>query len=259
MNRRPTFARWELVLRDAGNRAGVAADALPQVDNHDPAAIRGWLLESAKQLDAHPFEDIDLVFRARQRRRRSGRLRRLRRAPGIGLDGEDLVRGDRRQRSSSKRALYEASPRESLVARARRVLVHLPPPTGDGVWQVRGGALRNAATFPYAHSRGQGQSARSRHAGWLGHGTQATGGELGATVASRGGGHRRNGLAERGDAPSGRADGAQGECELMADPTGFEPAISSVTGWHVGPLHHGSAASAEDNSTGCPCQKPVRA
>ena len=26
----------------------------------------------------------------------------------------------------------------------------------------------------------------------------------------------------------------------MADPTGFEPAISSVTGRHVGPLHHGS-------------------
>ena len=31
-----------------------------------------------------------------------------------------------------------------------------------------------------------------------------------------------------------------GKCGLMADPTGFEPAISSVTGWHVGPLHHGS-------------------
>src|SRR6185312_6376168 len=30
-----------------------------------------------------------------------------------------------------------------------------------------------------------------------------------------------------------------GRCD-MADPTGFEPAISSVTGWHVGPLHHGS-------------------
>src|SRR5687767_8107629 len=29
----------------------------------------------------------------------------------------------------------------------------------------------------------------------------------------------------------------------MADPTGFEPAISSVTGWHVGPLHHGSVAA----------------
>ena len=29
----------------------------------------------------------------------------------------------------------------------------------------------------------------------------------------------------------------------LADPTGFEPAISSVTGWHVGPLHHGSAAA----------------
>jgi hypothetical protein len=27
----------------------------------------------------------------------------------------------------------------------------------------------------------------------------------------------------------------------LADPTGFEPAISSVTGWHVWPLHHGSA------------------
>ncbi len=26
----------------------------------------------------------------------------------------------------------------------------------------------------------------------------------------------------------------------LADPTGFEPAISSVTGWHVRPLHHGS-------------------
>ncbi len=40
----------------------------------------------------------------------------------------------------------------------------------------------------------------------------------------------------------------------MADPTGFEPAISSVTGWHVGPLHHGSvAANAEDSRwrSGC--------
>jgi hypothetical protein len=30
------------------------------------------------------------------------------------------------------------------------------------------------------------------------------------------------------------------EC-AMAGPTGFEPAISSVTGWHVWPLHHGPA------------------
>ena len=29
------------------------------------------------------------------------------------------------------------------------------------------------------------------------------------------------------------------------DPTGFEPAISSVTGWHVGPLHHGSVAAVQ--------------
>ena len=34
----------------------------------------------------------------------------------------------------------------------------------------------------------------------------------------------------------------------MADPTGFEPAISSVTGWHVGPLHHGSAAANVSSS-----------
>ncbi len=41
----------------------------------------------------------------------------------------------------------------------------------------------------------------------------------------------------------------------MADPTGFEPAISSVTGWHVGPLHHGSvAANAEDSRCRSPCR-----
>ncbi len=28
---------------------------------------------------------------------------------------------------------------------------------------------------------------------------------------------------------------------LMAEPTGFEPAVSCVTGRHVRPLHHGSA------------------
>ena len=26
----------------------------------------------------------------------------------------------------------------------------------------------------------------------------------------------------------------------LATPTGFEPAISTVTGWHVKPLHHGA-------------------
>src|ERR1035437_5192576 len=35
----------------------------------------------------------------------------------------------------------------------------------------------------------------------------------------------------------------------MADPTGFEPASSSVTGWHVGPLHHGSATSRKDSTS----------
>lgn len=40
----------------------------------------------------------------------------------------------------------------------------------------------------------------------------------------------------------------------MAGPTGFEPAISSVTGWHVGPLHHGPAGAtvAEYSRGACP-------
>ena len=29
--------------------------------------------------------------------------------------------------------------------------------------------------------------------------------------------------------------------DKVADPTGFEPAISALTGLHVRPLHHGSA------------------
>src|SRR5450432_2665662 len=41
----------------------------------------------------------------------------------------------------------------------------------------------------------------------------------------------------------------------MADPTGFEPAISSVTGWHVGPLHHGSTASRKDSRWHRPCRR----
>src|SRR3954467_12322657 len=54
---------------------------------------------------------------------------------------------------------------------------------------------------------------------------------------------------DKGDAPSGRADGAWVHSNVMADPTGFEPAISSVTGWHVGPLHHGSVAASAEDST----------
>ena len=29
----------------------------------------------------------------------------------------------------------------------------------------------------------------------------------------------------------------------MATPAGFEPAISTVTGWHVRPLHHGATCT----------------
>ena len=31
-------------------------------------------------------------------------------------------------------------------------------------------------------------------------------------------------------------------CIALATPTGFEPVISTVTGWHVRPLHYGAAA-----------------
>lgn len=37
---------------------------------------------------------------------------------------------------------------------------------------------------------------------------------------------------------------------VLANPTRFGLAISSVTGWHVGPLHHGSALMDPDFSTG---------
>ena len=47
----------------------------------------------------------------------------------------------------------------------------------------------------------------------------------------------------------------------MAGPTGFEPAISSVTGWHVWPLHHGPAGvTVAEYSKGSPeLQIPPRA
>ena len=32
----------------------------------------------------------------------------------------------------------------------------------------------------------------------------------------------------------------------MATPTGFEPAISTVTGWHVSPLHHGANTAQKE-------------
>jgi hypothetical protein len=32
----------------------------------------------------------------------------------------------------------------------------------------------------------------------------------------------------------------RGFCSYLATPGGFEPPISTVTGWHVRPLHHGA-------------------
>ncbi len=35
-------------------------------------------------------------------------------------------------------------------------------------------------------------------------------------------------------------EGLNRECTELATPRGFEPLISTVTGWHVRPLHHGA-------------------
>ena len=61
--------------------------------------------------------------------------------------------------------------------------------------------------------------------------------------------HARAG--KRGGIGTPRRAGGRGVgANKMADPTGFEPAISSVTGWHVGPLHHGSVGSRPEHSRG---------
>jgi hypothetical protein len=53
--------------------------------------------------------------------------------------------------------------------------------------------------------------------------------------------------------------GLPGDRSAVAGPTGFEPAISSVTGWHVGPLHHGpaEARSPEYNKGTCAAQTVI--
>ena len=55
-------------------------------------------------------------------------------------------------------------------------------------------------------------------------------------------GHRRTTPGKGKPRPGG--DGAGGND--MAGSTGFEPAISSVTGWHVRPLHHEPVPTAKD-------------
>jgi hypothetical protein len=40
----------------------------------------------------------------------------------------------------------------------------------------------------------------------------------------------------------------------MATPMGFEPTISTVTGWHVRPLHHGAARRESVPISGKLCQ-----
>ena len=117
------------------------------------------------------------------------------------------------------------------------------PPVGDGVagspdaaaTRLGAGVRPDDVIAPHAPLR---MPATSRSTATAMTGTRFTGpmmpwrvlGQTGCEPARRG----------QKDAPSGRADGAWVH-SMMADPTGFEPAISSVTGWHVGPLHHGSS------------------
>src|SRR6266496_3998947 len=51
---------WQLVLRHARDGAGVAADALPHVEEHRPAPLLRRLLESALQVFVHRDEDVFL-------------------------------------------------------------------------------------------------------------------------------------------------------------------------------------------------------
>ena len=50
----------------------------------------------------------------------------------------------------------------------------------------------------------------------------------------------------------------------VADPTGFEPAISALTGPRVGPLHYGSNSITKDTANGdsmveyTPCQQGAK-
>jgi hypothetical protein len=52
-------------------------------------------------------------------------------------------------------------------------------------------------------------------------------------------------LAADKEEPRPGGDGARRS--EMAGSTGFEPAVSSVTGWHVRPLHHEPLPTAKDS------------
>ena len=85
----------------------------------------------------------------------------------------------------------------------------------------------------HRHDGDEEQADRDRD-GASGHGREFDRGDQDRPPEGRDGGPGAKGTPR----PGGRT----GRREMrMADPTGFEPAISSVTGWHVGPLHHGSS------------------
>jgi threonine aldolase len=85
--------------------------------------------------------------------------------------------------------------------------------------------------------------------------------ELGCPgVTEHGAGGRRcqfDRIALRLAALHARAHTPGGGPGELADPTGFEPAISSVTGWHVWPLHHGSERPRQCSSCERPPHRPV--
>src|SRR3972149_3122189 len=53
-NRSVDYTRGENVLAVAANRASVASYALPQIDDHHPAALLHWFLQSLLEFSLHP-------------------------------------------------------------------------------------------------------------------------------------------------------------------------------------------------------------
>ena len=171
--------------------------------------------------------------------------RRVRR--GSVRSGRAGWRGGWPRRAGGRSGQAARCPLASRVPRDRPVLRarppgggprrSVPPMPGPGRGR-RQGWWRRRRRRPRSH---RGRPRRSR-AGRGGRGRP--GAPPGAGTRAWSGGRRERRSSCQGALLACHVEGTRMVDEL-ADPTGFEPAISSVTGWHVGPLHHGSRGEAE--------------